>query len=115
LHRFLPEPAVPISDVASSPARNRRAFWSRIALAGPVVFICAALVMCGGALWLPKGTAQIDNIVMPIVLFPAIWAALFFYACLDRRLGRAWGVIGSLSAIHVAAIANFMINSGAAT
>lgn len=102
------------SDDAPHSAPNRRAFWSRIALAGPVTFICAALVMCGGALWLPKGPAQIDNIVVPIVLFPAIWAGLFFYACLDRRLGRAWGVIGGLSIAHIALIATHMMTSGAA-
>lgn len=92
---------------------ERRRLWSRIALAGPVVFVCAALVMCGGALWLPEGAAQIDNIVVPIVLFPAIWAALFFYACLDRRLGRAWGVIGGLSVAHIALLAVHMTSTGA--
>lgn len=86
------------------PPPSRRAFWSRVALAGPVVFVCAALVMCGGALWLPKGPAQINNIVLPIVLFPGIWAALFFYACLDRHLVRAWAVMGALSLLHAAAI-----------
>ncbi len=91
---------------------ERRRLWSRVVLAGPVVFLCAALVMSGGALWLPKGPAQIDNIVVPIVLFPAIWAALFFYACLDRRLGRAWAVIGALSAVHVGMIALHLVNEG---
>ncbi|HEY0974159.1 MAG TPA: hypothetical protein VGE57_06670 [Solimonas sp.] len=90
---------------------SRRAFWWRVVLAGPLVFICAALVMSGGALWLPKGPAQIDNIVLPIVLFPAIWAAFFFYACLDRRLGRAYAVIGGLSLLHVAMIAAHLLAS----
>ncbi len=84
---------------------------SRIVLAGPMVLVAAALVMCGGALWLPKGAAQIDNIVLPIVLFPLIWAVLFFYACLDRRLGRAWAVIGSVTALHAAAIAAHLITA----
>jgi len=90
---------------------SRAAWWSRFALAGPAVFVCAALVMAGGALWLPKGAAQIDNLVLPIVLFPAIWAALFFYACLDRRLRRAWAVIGGLALLHAAAIARHMLGS----
>lgn len=94
----------------SDPAVRRR-FWSRFALAGPVVFLCAALVMCGGALWLPKGAAQIDNLVMPIVLFPAIWAGLFFYAYLDRRLARAWAVIGGLSLVHLAVIGLYVMQT----
>jgi hypothetical protein len=94
---------------------QRRRHGSRLLLAGPVVFVCAALVMCGGALWLPKGPAQIDNIVLPIVLFPAIWALLFFYASLDRRLGRAWGVVGTLALAHGALIAVHMLRGGAAS
>lgn len=90
---------------------DRRSLWPRVALAGPVVFVCASLVMAGGALWLPKGRAQIDNLVLPILLFPAIWAVLFFYACLDRRLGRAWAVIGSLSLLHAALIAQHLLRS----
>ncbi|WP_370305266.1 hypothetical protein [Sinimarinibacterium flocculans] len=91
---------------------ERRRLWSRVALAGPVVFVCAALVMCGGALWLPKGPAQIDNVVLPIVLFPAIWAGLFFYACLDRRLDRAWGVVSALALAHAALIAAHLLQPG---
>jgi hypothetical protein len=84
--------------------QRRRVLW-RVLLAGPLVFVCAALVMCGGALWLPAGRAQIDNLVLPIVLFPAIWAALFFYACLDRQLHRAYWLIGALGLLHAAMIA----------
>ncbi len=91
----------------------RRRFWSRFALAGPMTFICAALLMAGGALWLPKGNAQIDNLVLPIVLFPAIWAGVFFYAMLDRRMGRAWLVLGGLSALHAVLIAVHVIRSQA--
>lgn len=84
---------------------DRRRFWSRFALAGPMAFLCAALLMAGGALWLPTGPAQIDNLVLPIVLFPAIWAGVFFYAMLDRRIGRAWAVLGALSVLHAGMIA----------
>ena len=90
------------ADLAPAP---RKKLWPRVVLAGPLVVVCATLVMCGGSLWLPKGPAQIDNIVLPIGLFPAIWAAFFFYACLDRRLGRAYAVIVGLSLLHATAIA----------
>jgi len=92
---------------------SRARLWSRGVLAGPVVFACAALLMCGGALWVPGGAARIDNLVLPMVLFPAIWATLFFYACLDRRLDRAWAVVSALSLLHAAAIAWQLIGASA--
>ena len=100
------------SERTTSP-RGRK--WSRGILAGPVVFITSAVVMAGGALWIPKGAASIDNIVLPIVLFPAIWAALFFYACLDRKLGRAWIVTVALLAINAGMIGMEFIGKGPST
>lgn len=84
---------------------ERRRLWLRILVAGPLVFLTAVLTMAGGALWLPQGAASIDNVVLPVVLFPAIWAVLFFYACLDRRLGRASAVVGALFVLHAGLIA----------
>lgn len=99
-------PAVNSDSLAASEVPlPRRRLWPRIVLAGPLTVICSVLVMCGGSLWLPKGAARIDNIVLPIALFPAIWAVFFFYASLDRRLGRAYAVIVGLSLLHAAAIA----------
>jgi hypothetical protein len=99
-------PAVNSESLAASEVPlPRRRLWPRVVLAGPLTVICSVLVMCGGSLWLPKGAAQIDNIVLPIGLFPAIWAVFFFYASLDRRLGRAYAVILGLSLLHALAIA----------
>lgn len=56
--------------------------------------------MAGGALWVPPGAAQINNLVLPIVLFPLLWSALFLYACLDRKLGRAYAIIGALAVVN---------------
>lgn len=76
----------------------------RIVLAGPLATLASGLLMAGGAVWLPKGAAQINNLVLPIVLFPAIWAALFFYASLDRRLPRAYAVVLGIAVINVVLI-----------
>ena len=95
--------AATVADVR----RPRR--WPRWLLAGPLVFVVAGLVMGGGALWLPEGPAQINNIVLPIVLFPAIWAGLFFYGCLDRRLARAYGVVLGLGVLHALLIAAHLL------
>lgn len=93
------------------PSTARR--WSRGILAGPVAFVTAAVVMAGGALWVPKGAASIDNIVLPIVLFPAIWAAFFFYACLDKNLLRAWLVTSGLLGVNAVMIAMEFVGKGA--
>jgi hypothetical protein len=39
------------------------------------------------------------------VLFPLLWTAFFLYACLDKKLGRAYGVIGAFVLLHVALVA----------
>lgn len=70
--------------------------------------------MCGGALWLPKGPAQIDNLVLPVVLFPVIWAALFFYTLLDGKLARAWAVTAALLMGHGGLIAQHVLAEQAA-
>ena len=93
---------------------NRRRAWSRGLLAGPVCFITAMLVMAGASLWYPQGAAQINNIAVPIFLFPAIWAALFFYLLLDHKLGRAWGVAAVLLLVHGGFIAQHVMAAQAA-
>lgn len=74
-------------------------FW-RYFWAGPWAFINSLLVMTGMAVWLPRGSAQVDNLVIPLVLFPLIWAVLFFYACLDRQLRRVMLVNLGLTGFH---------------
>ncbi|MDB5970196.1 MAG: hypothetical protein JWQ90_2646 [Hydrocarboniphaga sp.] len=94
---------------SNSPPSSR--LWPRIVLAGPLAFITAGLIMGGGALWLPEGAEHIDNLVLPIVLFPAIWALVFFYACLDRRIGRAYWVVLIAALVNAALIARHLIRS----
>jgi hypothetical protein len=84
---------------------NRLRPWLRGVLAGPVSLIVACLVMAGGAVWLPEGAAKVNNLVLPVVLFPLLWTAAFLYACLDKKLTRAYAVMGALSAANAALIA----------
>jgi hypothetical protein len=74
--------------------------WTRILFAGPGAVVVAVVVMAGMALWLPGGAAGIDNLVLPLILVPLIWAALFFHACLDRRLARVVIVAVGLLLVH---------------
>lgn len=57
-------------------------FW----LAGPTALITAIALMLAMAIWFPVGRGNIDNIVLPLVLFPLIWAIFFFSAYLANRL-----------------------------
>lgn len=82
-----------------------RAAILRTAAAGPGALLAAFLVMAALPLGLPGGRAGIDNLVVPMVAFPAIWALLFFYACLDRRASRALAVVlaaGAMAGVPVA-------------
>ncbi len=93
------------ADTSTPPRASRGRAWLRGLLAGPLSFVCAVLVMSGGALWLPGGKAGIDNLVLPIGLFPLIWTLLFLYSLIDPRLGRAYAVVGGLLLLHGAMIA----------
>ena len=61
---------------------KRSRFW----LAGPIAFLVAVIVMLGMAIWFPPGVGMVDNIVMPLVLFPLLWAVCFFYAYMSANL-----------------------------
>ena len=39
------------------------------------------------------------------VKFPLLWTAFFLYACLDRKLARAYLLMGALFAVNAALIA----------
>jgi hypothetical protein len=82
-----------MTDVSNE--RLRR--WLRGLLAGPFALAAAVLVMTGSALWLPPGTAQVNNLVVPVILFPLLWTAFFLYACLDRKLTRAYAIVGAFA------------------
>ncbi|WP_380876298.1 hypothetical protein ACFB49_08100 [Sphingomonas sp. DBB INV C78] len=80
--------------------------WLRIFFAGPGAVIIAMVIMAGSTLWLPRGAAGIDNLVLPLVLVPLIWAGLFFHACLDSKLARVAIVAIGLLAIHGGLVAH---------
>lgn len=70
-------------------ANARELPWGRIILAGPWTLLASFIVMASLATWLPPGAAQVDNLIVPLVLYPAIWAVLFFHAILRKKLVRA--------------------------
>lgn len=70
-------------------AIRTRPVLTRWLLAGPGALLAAVATMAAMALWVPAGAAGVNDIAFPVVLAPLIWAAFFFYACLDADLVRA--------------------------
>jgi hypothetical protein len=97
-----------VSADPSGLASRRIRFWLRVFLAGPLVAATSFAVLAGGALWMPMGPAQIDHLLMPLIMFPAVWAALFFHACLVQRLGRAYALHGALLLLNGILIARHL-------
>jgi hypothetical protein len=94
---------------------SRQRSCGRIILAGPGAIIVALVMMAGMTRWLPGGSAGIDNLVLPLVFAPLIWAALFFYACLDPKILRVALVTGGLFLIHAALIGEGFTGGSPAT
>ena len=76
--------------------------WLRWIFAGPLTLALATLFMMGMAVWLPAGVAGVNNIVVPIALFPLIWVVVFFYACVEPKMSRMAVVIVGSMLLHVA-------------
>jgi hypothetical protein len=61
---------------------------ARWLLAGPLALLAALATMAAMPLWLPAGAAGVNDIALPILLTPLLWAVPFFYACLETNLTR---------------------------
>ena len=89
----------------SQTVQEKPATWLRVVLAGPWTLLAALIVMAGMATWIPAGAAQVDNLILPLVLFPLIWAILFFAACLDPNLRRAALINVGITGLHLVLLA----------
>lgn len=92
---------------------SRSRLIGRWVLGGPVALIAAVTTMASTPLWFPKGAAEVDHLVMAIMLFPAYWAVAFFYAVMEHSVRRAGVVMVALIALNAALITwSFMRVSG---
>ncbi len=66
-------------------------------LAGPIAAIIAVIVLMGMPIYIPAGPGGVDNLVIPLLLLPIVWALLFFHAILDSSLTRV-ALVGALVA-----------------
>ncbi|MGV2872004.1 hypothetical protein [Colwellia sp. E150_009] len=64
--------------------KNRR-FW----LSGPATLLVSLFIMFAMAVWFPPGVGKVNNIMMPLVMLPLIWAFLFFYTYLTADMRKA--------------------------
>ena len=83
-------------------------FW----LAGPAAFLLAVMVMLGMSIWFPKGAAELDNLVLPMIAFPLIWAVMFFYAYLNHSIKRIGLVFAAVAVVHIALLAYHFMSGG---
>ena len=82
---------------AVPPRRASMILWG---LAGPGVLLAALSIMAAMPLWWPRGAGGIDQLIIPLLVFPAIWAVLFFYVVLTRHVGWAAAVLAGLITLN---------------
>lgn len=90
------------AERASAPAPRQRGPSAAIRglIAGPLVLACSVLVMAGMPIYLPAGAGGADHIAFSVLLFPLIWAALFFYAIMEKRQWRSAVILIVLSGLN---------------
>ncbi|WP_336967399.1 hypothetical protein [Sphingobium aromaticiconvertens] len=98
-----------MADQTEISRASRRRLWIRVVLAGPVAILVALTLLAGMPLWLPGGAAGIDNLALPLIFAPLIWAGLFFHACLDRSLMRVALVAAALFLVHGGLVASRLL------
>lgn len=74
-------------------------------VAGPLALMASLAALAALPHMVPPGAGGIDHLVFPILAFPLIWAAAFFYACLDEKAGRAALVLTAVTAAQCAIVA----------
>lgn len=65
-----------------------------------MAFITCVLMIPGMTTYLPFGA--VDQIAIPILLFPFIWTALCLYSYLAEKAWQPWVLMLLLSAVHAA-------------
>ena len=98
-----PRRAGPLPDRAAEWIRARPVLL-RWLLAGPGAVLAGAATMAAMPLWLPAGAAGVNNIALPIILTPLLWAVPFFYAVLAENLVRATAVLSTVTLVQAAAV-----------
>ncbi len=83
---------------------NNRPLRTRWIASGPVAFVMAILSMASLPHGLPAGAGGVDHLVMPVIVFPLIWAVLIVLPLLPDRPGRLLGLYISIILAELALI-----------
>jgi hypothetical protein len=78
---------------------------TRCLLAGPVALATGLLTMMAMPFWMPAGAVGVNNLALPIILAPLLWAVPFFYACLEENLVRGSVVLSAAVLLQGAIVA----------
>lgn len=73
-------------------------------LAGPGAILAALATMAAMPVWMPAGSAGVNDVALPIILTPLLWAIPFFHAVLATNLVRASVILSAVIAVQVAAV-----------
>ncbi|MEM9247843.1 MAG: hypothetical protein AAGB05_03990 [Pseudomonadota bacterium] len=95
------------SSVLHWPALRPTLF--RWVLAGPVALVVAVLFMASMPTLLPPGRGGVDHFVLPVILFPLIWAIAVLYPVMTEHLGRATLVFCAVLAAEIAIVAKALL------
>lgn len=74
-------------------------------LAGPGAVLAGLATMAAMPLWLPAGAAGVNDVALPIILTPLLWAVPFFYAVLARDVVRATAILTAVTLVQAAGVA----------
>ncbi|APX14147.1 hypothetical protein BWR18_19705 (plasmid) [Tateyamaria omphalii] len=78
--------------------RRHETLWRWI-LAGPAALILSILAMAGLPTILPAGAGGINHLVLPVVLFPLLWASFVVWPVATTRPGRVATTYLALTAL----------------
>ncbi|MEM8654325.1 MAG: hypothetical protein AAGF36_06230 [Pseudomonadota bacterium] len=84
--------------VAQRPTRWR---WL---LAGPLAFLLSIFAMAGLPSVLPAGAGGVNHLVLPVVLFPLLWASFVVWPVAAVQIGRVASVYIALFMVFLVLI-----------
>lgn len=73
-------------------------------LAGPGAILAALATMAAMPLWMPAGAAGVNDVALPILLMPLLWAVPFFHAVLAPNLERATLILSAVIVVQATAV-----------
>ena len=103
------EKRIEMSAEATVDTGRPKVSWKRALGFLVLAFVFAVIVTAGGSLYLPQGPAKVDQIAIPIIVFPGVWIARGIALFVAKHRRRVWLIVGGLTAAHVVTITVHML------